>query len=618
MKKDFQSLVNAVIPLLPITKKAEVEEYVQCLIMLYSYLTRSRRSKGIRGRNYTRANCAAFIHENPDIGLRFLAELENLGFIYTPLAKNKKKSERYLVPTEFLTQLLVEHEPFQNTVRYPIKAEEKQEDFQVRIKAEVIDVIDNESAFAVSNTQFTINDFILELLRAYPVYTEKDKEFISYHRTVTEARKYQGRLFKFPYFLCSRGRLYNEATVGFSPQGADHEKALILPNYAEVLTENGVKALRETILGYAEQDWCDSTIISFARNPERYRDEWIKADKPFCFMASAYLLSMWYNDPEQPIPAFIPLDGRCSGLQHWSAVLGSDAITDRLGMEKEEAQDGLDMYEYIASEWGKEVAPEYAHLITRKLCKKPVMTFAYSATRMSSMDNVHEILGEESAYHYDKLTKVGGWEVVKPGLDRKTCAELGSQLFNKTNDVLQPMVAGVGWLKESVQTIMLKTEDTTIVFPTYDGFLGKQVSYMKNEMQVRVTDSLGKRHSVTLQVPQLDMYGQKIPSIKKAQSGIGPNLIHAYDATHLRMVALDLFEQGIQGIWIHDSFAVHVNHRAVLYESIIENFIELYSRNHLLILKKWWEDAYQVELSEPPAMGSWKVETLRDCLRFFE
>lgn len=605
MQKQFSDLVNAVIPLLPITKKAQVEDYVQCLIRFYQYLLK-------KSKKYKRGSCAAAIHDNPEIGLRFLSELENLGFIETPKVKEGKKSVAYIIPTKFLNSLLVEHEPYQNTVRYPIKPNEKLENYQVRIKSEVINVVKNDAVDAISSTVFTINKYILELLEKFPVYDNKCLEFISYYRTITEARKYLGREFKFPYFLDSRGRVYNEATVGFSPQGADHEKALILPIYKEVLTKDGLEALREALYGYSEIEWCDSTIVAFARNPERYRDEWQKADKPFCFMACANLLMQYYDDPSKPLPAFTPLDGRCSGLQHWSAMLATDAITDRLGMEIEEAFDGLDIYEYVASEWTKELEPKYKHLVNRKLCKKPVMTFAYSATRMSSMDNVHDIIGEVSEW------RNGNWEVVKEGLPRYESAKLGSDLFDKTNEILKPIVTGVNYLKECVKIIMLKTEGTDIVWATHDGFSGLQHAYKKNELQVRVTDSLGKRHTVVLQVPQLDMFGEKVPSITKAQSGIGPNIIHSLDATHLRMVARRLAKLGMPAIWIHDSFSCHSNHRKLLYKIIVEEFIELYSRNHLKIYKDLWEQTYDIILPDPPSMGSWDVKSLVNCPRFFE
>ena len=353
-------------------------------------------------------------------------------------------------------------------------------------------------------------------------------------------------------------------------------------------------------------------MVAFARNPERYRDEWIKADKPFCFMSCANLLMQYYDNPKALLPAFTPLDGRCSGLQHWSAMLGSDAITNRLGMEKSEAIDGLDIYEYVAYVWQDELEEEYKLLITRKLCKKPVMTFAYSATRMSSMENCDDILGRELSW------VDGGWNTSKEGLDRKETFKLGGHLFDVTNKILQPMVEGVNYLKECVEIIMSKTGDTDIIWASFDGYTCTQRAYKKEEMRVTVRDSLGKQHEVKLQVPQLDMYGQKVPSTSKGKSGIGPNIIHSLDATHLRMVAIRLIKLGLPAIWVHDSFSVHSNYRKLLYKIIVEEFIKLYSVNHLLILKELWESTYNVELPMPPIMGSWNINTLNKCARFFE
>ena len=612
MQKQFSDLVNAVIPLLPITRKAQVEDYVQCLMRFYDYLVRgSRTREGFR--KYKRANCAATIHEDPAIGLRFLAELENLGFIEVPKCiEGKKKQVAYIIPTEFLKNLLIEYPPHQNIVRYPVSASYDNDNYHVKIKSEVIDVIKSPAADAISGTTFVINNFILDLLELFPKYNPKDAEFITYYRTLSEARRYRGKEFKFPYFYDSRLRIYNDATVGFSPQGADHEKALILPTFKEVMTPDGLEALREAAHGYSEIEWSDSTMIAFARYPERYKDEWQKADKPFCFMACAELLMQYYDNPKQPLPSFTPLDGRCSGLQHWSAMLGSDAITSRLGMEENESSDGLDIYEYVAYVWRDELEEEYKLLITRKLCKKPVMTFAYSATRMSSMENCDDILGRELTWSN------GGWEVAKDGLERQVTFKLGGHLFDVTNKILQPMVEGVDYLKACTEIIMDKTDDTDIVWGSFDGYKCTQRAFKKKEMRVRVTDSLGKQHEVKLQVPQLDMYGQKVPSVAKGKSGIGPNIIHSLDATHLRMVAMRLFELGLPAIWVHDSFSVHSNYRKVLYKIIVEEFIKLYSVNHLRILKEQWENTYNVELPEPPTMGNWDIKTLSSCPRFFE
>ena len=229
MQKQFSDLVNAVIPLLPITKKAQVEDYVQCLMRFYDYLVKGSRNRdGFR--KYKRANCAASIHKDPAIGLKFLAELEVLGFIETPRCiEGRKKQVSYIIPTEFLKNLLVQYPPHQSIIRYPVPVDYDNNSYQVKIKSEVINVIKSPAADAISSTVFTINTYILDLLEMFPKYSPKDVEFITYHRTINEARRYRGKEFKFPYFYDSRLRIYNDATVGFSPQGADHEKALILP-----------------------------------------------------------------------------------------------------------------------------------------------------------------------------------------------------------------------------------------------------------------------------------------------------------------------------------------------------------------------------------------------------
>ena len=85
-------------------------------------------------------------------------------------------------------------------------------------------------------------------------------------------------------------------------------------------------------------------------------------------MACAYLIRQYWLDPSKPIPSFPPLDGRCSGLQHWSAVITkSNAITRHLGMHEEEAE--LDIYEKVADDWKQTLTDKEKQYATRKAAK---------------------------------------------------------------------------------------------------------------------------------------------------------------------------------------------------------------------------------------------------------
>ncbi len=609
---NFEKILDSIIPYMPIGKKASVEKYSICAINLIHHLSaRVDPSKKFRR---PRVACQiAPSQEKADIRLAvcFLAELEIIGLIEVRSHKEGIKTITETYPTEKFVELIKKHEPMQNVVRRPVSIDKVQSEFEVRrgIKQDTV----GEALAAIANTPLTINQYMFNFMTVFPPVDESDPQYLQYDNSMKHAEEYMGKKFKLPYFMCSRGRAYDDSTVGFSTQGCDWEKALTQPVQKMVLDSEGYLALLEATYGYAEQEWTVAEIIEMAASPVDLEHVWRTADKPYMFMACADLLAQYHDAPEQPLAAFVPLDGRCSGLQHWSALLRSDAICDRLGMTALPNVDGLDMYEYVAMLWKESLDPHLQHYATRKAAKKPVMTFAYSATRMSAMDYIDELYGAKKKWSAEESKYVA----IDNGLLRKESALLGSGLFNKTNEVLQPMVEGVDWLKECMPIIIGATNHPRVQWPTPDGFLASQYTVKWNKLNIEVRDSRKRKHKISLRVPQMGKTGEELPSIARAQSGIGPNIIHSLDATHLRMVALRLKECGIYGLWIHDSFAVHVNHRKLLYKFIVEEFIKLYSGDYLLVLKEYWEQHYNVVLPMPPRQGRWKPETLLECTEFF-
>ena len=131
----------------------------------------------------------------------------------------------------------------------------------------------------------------------------------------------------------------------------------------------------------------------------------------------------------------------------------------------------------------------------------------------------------------------------------------------------------------------------------------------------RTTSS--RKLKIDIKVDVLDANGNTTPNLSKAKSGIGPNLIHSLDATHLRMVALRLHALGIPAVWVHDSFAVHANYVDVLDRIIKEEFLSLYDRNYLAEVRVYWEKEYGVELPDAPEFGGWDLYSILACPKFF-
>ena len=537
-----------------------------------------------------------------NVSLRFIGEMELAGYVKFERGFN----ERVVVPTKKFLKLELDCDRApESAIKLPVV------DGYIP-RAPIRGGISNEAnkeataiCSSMSNLKFEMNHFILNLVKQFPPEFEKSSDAYMYKRMLVCADIMGDSKFRFPYFLDSRGRIYTDTTCGFNPQGSDHEKAILLPTYTEVLTEDGFLSLVDTAIGYSEIEWSVDEMISHAISPEEHVEEWKKADKPFSYMACAHLLLQHRFDPSKPLPAFSPLDGRCSGLQHWSAVIRSNSITRHLGMHEEEAD--LDIYEKVADDWKVTLTEEYQHYATRKAAKIPVMTWGYSATMMTSMDWLSKLFGAKTKWDDD----IGKYVVVDKGLDRATTSRMGCDLYNGMQRTLGPLQSAVDWVCDA-SVCIANAGNVEIRWPTPDGFTGLQRKVKGERLKLRATLSDGEE----LLLEILDFSKEK-PNPAKHKSAIAPNLIHGLDATHLRMTARRMEEAGLPAIFIHDSFSTHCNHRASLYGIIVATFMELYDMDYLTILKVYWEDLYGVKLPKPPALGSWSPESLVSLDRFF-
>jgi len=550
------------------------------------------------------------------IALRFLGEMELAGYLHFHSRKQKgsrDKYERIVIPTEKLLGVELDfNKAPEEVMKLPSIVGTDYLSKKIEIRHGVSSHENKRAGsitLSMAEERFTINEFVLQLMKDYsPDRSDSGQVFRAKHmllRTMQTAEGLRGKSFQYPYFLDSRSRMYPDTTCGVSPQGADWEKALLIPTYAEPLTPSGVEALIEAAWGYSEIKWDMAVMVRHARSPEEFQYEWQSADKPYCYMACAKLLEMYDNDPESPLPAFAPLDGRCSGLQHWSALTRSRAITAHLGMELEEHE--LDIYEKVAKDWAETLSDANKVFATRKAAKVPVMTWGYNATRMTSMEHLDKMFGDKRKW----CRKEKAYVVVTPGLDRATAGRLGCDLYDNMQETLGPLSVAVKWVSDCA-SIISKEGNHSISWPTPDGFECSQRKIVGLKREVAVNLSDGSVFAVGL----LD-YSVPTPAHGKHRSAIAPNIIHSLDATHLRMVARQLAALGLPMIFIHDSFATHVNHRDVLYKIIVDTFAEMYSGNWLATLHAYWTERYGVVLDAPPAQGDWNPEIVKVLKRFF-
>lgn len=544
-----------------------------------------------------------------NVALRFMGEMELQGYVRFDVRRktNSDQEERLVIATKKLLALDLNFEEAPSSaVKYPILPGSR-----IPVSPIRNGVASNKNkqvssiAYEMAMEKFKINRYVLRLLEDFPPeFTEAGSDYM-YKRTMHCANEMVEDNFRFPYFLDSRSRMYEDTTCGFSPQGADHEKALCQPTYKEILNENGYKALLETAYGYSEIKWTEDTIIDMAKNPRRTEKEWKKADKPYCFMACADLIRQYSDSPLSPLSGFIPLDGRCSGLQHWSALTKSPAITAHLGMEVQEAD--LDIYEKVAEDWKETLEPEWQFMATRKAAKIPVMTWGYNATVTTSMEWMEKLFGSKKKWS----PELNEYVMAEGGLEKIAARRKGADLYKNLNATLGPLRAAVDWVS-GCATKIATAGNVEIHWITPDGFEAMQRKVKGKQRDITCTLSNNSRIDLEIQD-----FSVETPHTAKHRSAIAPNIIHSLDATHLRMVARRLNELGLPMIFIHDSFATHCNHRDTLYEIIVDTFIELYSGDYMKELYDYWKEMYNVDIPEPPKAGIWEAASLKGCSRFF-
>jgi DNA-directed RNA polymerase len=545
------------------------------------------------------------------VALRFLGEMRMQGYIRL-VARSKDFSEeweRIIQPTQKLLKLrIVEIEPPMSVCILPDIVNETRLHSHLKIKGGVKTIANKRKVNVVKDMakeQFTINKYIYNLVEEYGIPLDDYEKDCMYNRTLHSARMLADRTFRFPYFLCSRGRAYITTTCGISPQGADHERAILEPVFCQKLTTGGINALIEAAHGYSEIPFPVDIMIAHATYPDKYRHEWKLADKPYCYMACCRLLMLHKLDPERPLPAFTPLDGRCSGLQHWSALLRSNVITSHIGMEVEEAK--LDIYEQVAHNWEPTLEAEYKFLAYRKVAKIPTMTWGYNAMPVTSGEWIYKLHGAKSSWD-----AVEEKYVYSEGISKKECYRLGRELYGSLQSTLGSLSVAVKWLSDCA-AIITESGSPEIHWMAPDGFECMQ----RKVMGVPVTIAVKLSNGDVMRLGLLD-FSDNIPNTHGAKLALAPNIIHSLDACHLRMVARKLVELGDPMIFVHDSFSTHSNFRSTLYKIIVETFIQLYNMDYLKELKEYWEWTYKVALPEPPQQGLWRPNILSECDAFFK
>jgi DNA-directed RNA polymerase len=427
-------------------------------------------------------------------------------------------------------------------------------------------------------------------------------------------------VFYFPHSLDFRGRLY-AMTAELSPQGDDIAKSLIMFADGKPLGDTGAYWLAVHIANLFGIDkvsfdervsWVQDNnefLMDSAKNPlDGYRF-WATADDPWCALAACFEWAGYQREGDEFVTHLpIAMDGSCSGIQHFSAMLrdaeGGRAVNLRPSdVPSDIYTEVLKATKCLLAENQEPLAKVWMDKVDRKIVKRPCMTFAYSVTSIGIRDQIASEMRKQCDGQY--LPGHENW---------KAAAFLAPVVEEAIRKVVDRAAEAMDWLKE-MSTHMSKEEIPTswvtpLGFPVVQPYRKAKGKKFKVWFQ-------GQRVRLTLRVESREI------DKRKHSLSVAPNFVHSLDATHLMMVVNRMVSEGITDAFamIHDSFGVHACDVDELHYIIRDEFIKLYDedvlvdtyRSCLLALPgdKW------PDVPTPPEAGDLDLEEVRDADFFF-
>jgi DNA-directed RNA polymerase len=386
----------------------------------------------------------------------------------------------------------------------------------------------------------------------------------------------------FPHQLDFRGRVYPIAGA-LSPQGDDTAKACLQFANGERLGEDGAYWLAVHIANLFGEDkislddrvrWTmqqEENIIASAANPLDH-EWWTQADYPWMALAAIFEYAGFLVEGEDYV-SYLPvaLDGSCSGLQHYAAMLRNPDSARAVNLTPTEVpqdvyQEVANRVEHKLANMTDPMARVWQQKVSRRLVKRPCMTYAYSVTRFGIvdqlMDELKKIDGEQSAIYL-------GTEAV----NHKASMFLAPILLETIAEVVESAAEGMAWLRSACK--VAAQNGLSVRWHTPTGFPVVQPYRVWSKKRYDIHFA-GKRRQIIVATDT-----DKVDS-RRQTNGIAPNFIHSMDASHLMMTVNGCHDVGITSLAvIHDSFGTHAGRTSELFALLRQEFAKLYSGDAL-------------------------------------
>lgn len=449
------------------------------------------------------------------------------------------------------------------------------------------------------------------------------------------------------YFPCNmdfRGRVY--PIPSFSFQGDDLNKGLIqfadAPKITDPESEHwfliaGAEFAGIDKVSFAEEiKWVkdnEQNILDTAEDPIAMLDWWGNLDCPFEFLQFCFEYRKMIDYKASHNGSIIgwstgvpvAFDGTCSGLQHFSAILrdpvGAEAVNlkpsdrpqDIYGRVAQVVNQVLkhDSEQGTVDEWDddknrmnlgtKTMAQLWLNFgVNRKVTKRSVMTLAYGSKEYGFKE---QILTDTIEPHMNE-------GVFTEANAHPMAAYMAKLIWNAVRKVVVKAVEGMEWLQKVTRLICKNAN--VVQWTTPMGLLIHQpylttktkiyrLRFAQTQKRIYVPYTLGDVNS------------------RKQANSIAPNFIHSMDASHLQLTVCTAKDQGINHFaMIHDSYGTTVADAGVLFKTVRECFVKMYTEHD--VLKAFAEEVSHLtekELPELPSRGSFDINEVLSSLYAF-
>ena len=424
----------------------------------------------------------------------------------------------------------------------------------------------------------------------------------------------------FAYHVDYRGRIYPKANA-LSPQGQSYIKSLLMfsegkpidTRDAEMfLAMHGANTFGEDKLSFEDKYLLilgmHEEILYSAKNPLAHNAIWHEADDPWNFLAFCF---EWADYSEQGknfrSHISIAMDGSCNGLQHLSAMFLDEVGGKSVNLTDNEKKGDIygDVQELtikLLLDRNTTIGNTLVEIdaVTRKSCKKPVMTVPYAGTKNGTRETIRDYLVEENLMKHFVGIK-----------DKDVVNEYVNALWDAIEMRIIKGREVMKFMSKSVPKILKASDKKIITWTTPNGF--KVIQRKQNIKKERVSTMLGEFAGKARAMVQLQFEGE-LPDSARHGNCIAPNFIHSLDACHLQNTVLSLPE-GLCFNMIHDSYGTHACDSRAMYEAIRQQFYDMYKNND--ILQNWIKEQPEYEQPEMPTNGALDLTEVLNSEYFF-